>query len=80
MGLILIILSPVILYFLINGALVNIDVNGKKDINKPIPWIIIISIFTPISVGLGIFGYYAFKGEYDDVNDYAENDHHLQMP
>ncbi|MEY2639633.1 MAG: hypothetical protein RIR90_1115, partial [Bacteroidota bacterium] len=29
------------------------------------PWIIIITIFTPIAIGLVIFGYYAMKGEYD---------------
>ncbi|HZF65935.1 MAG TPA: hypothetical protein VEZ55_15675 [Chitinophagaceae bacterium] len=50
---------------LIAGAILNIDVNGKADINKPIPWIIIISIFTPIAIGLVIFGWYAWRGEYD---------------
>lgn len=41
---------------LIAGAVINIDVNGTADINKPVPWVIIISIFTPISIGLIIFG------------------------
>ena len=50
---------------LIAGAVVSIDANGKSDINKPVPWVIIISIFTPISIGLIVFGWYAFKGEYD---------------
>ena len=50
---------------LIAGAAINIDINGKNDINKPVPWAIIISIFTPISIGLVIFGWYALKGEYD---------------
>ena len=50
---------------LIAGAVINIDVNGTADINKPVPWVIIISIFTPISIGLIIFGWYALKGEYD---------------
>lgn len=50
---------------LVAGAILSIDVNGKNDINKPVPWVIIISIFTPISIGLIVFGWYALKGEYD---------------
>lgn len=72
MGLVLMIAAPVIFYFLINGAIKNISATGTKDINKPIPWVVIISIFTPISVGLGIFGYYAFKGEYDQLPKSSE--------
>ena len=64
MGFVWIIIAPVIIFFLISGAVNNIG-NGSKDINKPIPWIIIITIFTPIASGLMIFGYYAIKGEYD---------------
>ena len=72
MGLVLMIAAPVIFYFLINGAIKNISATGTKDINKPIPWIVIITIFTPISVGLGIFGYYAFKGDYDELPKSSE--------
>ena len=49
---------------LIVGAVKNIDLQGSADINKPVPWIIIISIFTPIAIGLMIFGYYALTDEY----------------
>ena len=73
MGLVLMIAAPVIFYFLINGAIKNISATGTKDINKPIPWIVIITIFTPISVGLGIFGYYAFKGDYDQLPKSSED-------
>ena len=73
MGLVLMIAAPVIFYFLINGAIKNISATGSKDINKPIPWIVIITIFTPISVGLGIFGYYAFKGDYDQLPKSSED-------
>lgn len=52
---------------LIAGAIQNIDLQGTADINKPVPWIIIIAIFTPIAIGLVIFGWYALKGEYDDT-------------
>ena len=64
MGFVWMIIAPAIISFLISGAVNNIG-NGSKDINKPIPWVIIITIFTPIAVGLMIFGYYAIKGEYD---------------
>lgn len=49
----------------IAGAVQNIQAGGKGDINKPVPWIIIIAIFTPIAIGLIVFGWYALKGEYD---------------
>ena len=66
MGFVWIVLAPVVIYFLVKSAVHNIG-NGTKDINQPIPWIIIIGIFTPIAFGLMIFGYYAFKGEYDKL-------------
>ena len=37
--------GPVALYFLIHSAFVNIDLHGKADINKPLPWIIILLVF-----------------------------------
>ena len=64
MGFVWMIIAPVIIFLLITGAINNIG-NGSKDINKPIPWIIIITIFTPIAAGLMIFGWYAIKGEYE---------------
>jgi hypothetical protein len=71
-GALLMIAAPIILFLLIKGAIDNIQVYGTKDINKPIPWVVIITIFTPISVGLGIFGYYAFKGDYDQLPKSSE--------
>ena len=65
LGIVWMITGPVALYLLISSAVENIDVQGKADINNPIPWIIIIVVFTPVAVGLSIFGYYAWKGEYD---------------
>lgn len=69
LGIIWLILAPVVIYFLVSGAITHIDPNGKKDINNPIIWIIIITIFTPIAIGLMIFGWYALKGEYDHLPD-----------
>lgn len=64
LGFIWFLLGPVVIYFLVMGAIHNIDLNGKKDINNPIIWVIIIAIFIPIAVGLMIFGWYALKDEY----------------
>ena len=69
MGVLWMTLAPVVIYFLVMGAVHNIDSSGTKDINKPIPWIIIIAIFTPIAIGLMIFGFYSVKGEYDKLPD-----------
>lgn len=65
LGILWMILGPVIIFMLVKSAFENIDPTGKGDINKPVPWIIIIAIFTPIAVGLMLFGWYAWKGEYD---------------
>ena len=64
-GLLLLLIAPFIIYELVSGAISHIDPVGKKDINNPVIWIIIIAIFTPIAIGLVIFGWYAFQGEYD---------------
>ena len=65
LGIVWLLLAPVVIYLLVAGAISNIDPAGKKDINNPVIWIIIIAIFTPIAIGLMIFGWYAWKGEYD---------------
>ena len=65
MGFVWMVLAPAVIFFLVRGAEHNIG-NGTKDINQPIPWIIIIGIFIPIAIGMIIFGYYAVKGEYDE--------------
>ncbi|MFM7671000.1 MAG: DUF6814 family protein [Bacteroidota bacterium] len=60
-------LGPLIIGGLLYGAYRFIDPLGKKDINNPVVWTIIIGIFTPIAIGLMLFGWYAWKGEYDRI-------------
>jgi hypothetical protein len=67
LGIIWLLLAPAVIYFLVSGAISNIDPAGKKDINNPVIWVIIIAIFTPIAIGLMIFGWYALRGEYDSL-------------
>ena len=72
MGFLWMIIAPLVIIFLVMGAVNNINPHGTKDINKPVPWIIIIAIFTPIAIGLMIFGYYSLKGEYDRLPKSSE--------
>jgi hypothetical protein len=66
LGILWMITGPVVILVLLKSAVENINSAGKGDINKPVPWIIVIAIFTPIAVGLMLFGWYAWKGEYDE--------------
>lgn len=63
-GILCMIAGPLVMAALVIGAIQNIDLSGESDIQKPIPWIIIIAVFLPIAIGLMIFGWYAWKGEY----------------
>lgn len=63
LGFVWMLIGPAAILLLLWGAIANINA-GDKDINKPLPWVIIISIFTPIAIGLTVFGWYAWKGEY----------------
>ena len=66
LGIVWITIAVVAIFLLVQSAIQNIQPNGVLDINKPMPWIIIIIIFTPIATGLVLFGWYALKGEYED--------------
>ncbi|RYZ19554.1 MAG: MFS transporter [Chitinophagaceae bacterium] len=63
-GLFWLLLGPVLIYLLLRAAVHNIDLSGSKDINKPVPWLIIILVFLPIVAGLMVFGWYAWKDAY----------------
>ncbi len=67
LGIVWLLLAPAVIYFLVDGAIIHIDPEGKKDINNPVIWVIIITIFTPIAIGLMIFGWYAFQEEYNHL-------------
>jgi len=65
LGIIWLLLGPAAIILLIISAVQNIGAGGTGDIHKPLPWLIIIGIFTPIAIGLMIFGWYAWKGNYN---------------
>ena len=54
MGFAWIILAPVIIYFLVTSAIHNISSGGTKDINQPVPWVIIIGIFAQRHIVKGL--------------------------
>ena len=64
LGYVWFLLGPALIFFLVYGAIENIDTAGKKDINNPVIWAIIITIFSPIAFGIMIFGWYAMTNEY----------------
>ncbi len=64
LGILWIFIAIAAVILLAQAAITNIKPNGNLDINKPLPWIIIITIFTPIAIGLALFGFYALKDEY----------------
>lgn len=67
LGIIWFFLAPLVIWLLIQGAITHIDSKKTEQINNPVIWIIIIIIFTPVAIGLMIFGWYALKGEYDHL-------------
>ena len=63
------ILGPASILFLFMQAMdkVGLAAEGVAKTNTALQWGIILFIFIPISAGLVTFGYYAFKGEYDQL-------------
>lgn len=62
-------LGPLTIIALLVAAFRNINSDAKGDISNPVPWIIIISIFTPIAIGFSIFGWYCWRGEYNVIEE-----------
>jgi hypothetical protein len=69
LGLVWILLGPASIIFMFIQAFEKIGLaeEGVHKTNTALQWGIILFIFIPISAGLVIFGYYAWKGEYDKL-------------
>jgi len=63
-GLICIAIGPIAMYYLIITA--SSQIIAKPEIDTKIQWAVFGIVFLPIAFGLMLFGYYAFKGEYDN--------------
>ena len=68
LGIVWMLIGPVFLFTLLFSAFKNINASGQGDISNPVPWIIIITISIPIATGLVVFGWYSWKGEFDEIN------------
>lgn len=76
-GFLWIALGVAAIYMLVSRAGLEIGeaVAGKRPLlDTKMFWYIIIPIFSPIMIGLCIFGWYAWKGEYDII---ARDSEHL---
>lgn len=65
LGIVWMLLGPVTIFYLLKTAAAEID--RKPHIDTKIQWAVFVVIFIPIAIGMIIFGYYAFKGEYDHL-------------
>jgi len=70
LGIVWMLLGPVAIYYLIKTAAEEITKNPVA--NTIIQWAVFVIIFIPIAIGLIIFGYYAFKGEYDHLPESSQ--------
>ena len=69
-GIIWMVLGPVGVFYLIKTAAVEIA--KKPLIDTKIQWGVFIVVFIPIAIGMIIFGWYAWKGEYDHLPETSE--------
>jgi hypothetical protein len=75
LGIFWMLLGPAIIFFLFVQAIEKITsaIEGIDRMNTTLQWAIIILIFIPICAGLVIFGFYAWKGEYDQLPEDSED-------
>ena len=66
LGIVWMVIAFAAIVLLVQSAFAHVN-HGKEDINKPTFWVIIITIFTPIAIGLALFGWYSLKGEYNNA-------------
>ena len=68
------VLGPLTMTFLFIQAIdkVGLTHSDIESTNTILQWAIILFIFLPISLGLMIFGFYAWKGEYDRLPESSE--------
>lgn len=43
----------------------SVEFGKNPSLDTRIFWFTIVPVFTPIMIGLGLFGWYALRGEYD---------------
>lgn len=64
-GILWMLTGPIAIYYLVKTGISEIA--KRPVIDTKVQWSVFIIIFIPIAIGLMIFGYYALKGEYDQL-------------
>ena len=64
-GILWVIAGPLAIYYLVKTA--ADEINKKPVIDTKIQWAVFVIVFIPIAIGIIIFGFYAIKGEYDQL-------------
>lgn len=71
LGLLWMALGPLAIWYLVQTAIA--ETQAKPVIDTKIQWGVFVVVFIPIAIGLVIFGYYAWKGEYDHLPTRSED-------
>ena len=69
-GLLWVIAGPVLIFLLVKTALSEIAKNPVMDTR--IQWGVFVIIFIPIAIGFSLFGWFAFKGDYDHLPESSD--------
>jgi ABC-type polysaccharide/polyol phosphate export permease len=65
LGVVWMLLGPAAIIFLIYTS--SVEIAKKPTIDTKIQWGVFVGVFLPIAIGMIIFGWYALKGEYDEI-------------
>lgn len=68
LGILWILTGPTAIAFLVWQASQKLSLPGATR-DEWVQWSIIIFVFSPIAIGLMIFGWYAWKREYDHIEE-----------
>ena len=72
LGIVWMLLAPLAIFYLVKTALNEIE--RKPVLDTKIQWMVFVIVFIPIALGLMIFGYFAWRGEYDHLPKDSGND------
>jgi hypothetical protein len=64
-GILWMVFGVLAIYLMFNQAIVEFGKNPALDTR--IFWYTIVPVFSPIMIGMVLFGYYCLKGEYDQL-------------
>ena len=70
LGIVWMLLGPASIVFLVLQAWKKLSL-PQATTDEWLQWGIIIFIFTPVAIGMVIFGWYAWNNEYDHIEDEA---------